>query len=97
MRPKKLGAAELTVALAELPDWQLLDSREAIYRQFKFKDFNAAFAFMCRVAMMAEKLDHHPEWSNVYNQVDIVLCTHDADGITGLDVKLAQFCDAAPQ
>ncbi|HEX5125122.1 MAG TPA: 4a-hydroxytetrahydrobiopterin dehydratase [Rhodocyclaceae bacterium] len=97
MRPHKLDDRELALALAGLPDWRLLDDRAAISRQFRFKDFNAAFSFMCRVAMMAEKLDHHPEWSNVYNRVDVVLSTHDANGITELDVKLAQFCDVALQ
>ncbi|MGC3963908.1 MAG: 4a-hydroxytetrahydrobiopterin dehydratase [Rhodocyclaceae bacterium] len=93
MRPSKLTSEELAEALVTLPEWRGVPGREAIQRSFRFKDFNAAFAFMARVAMMAEKLDHHPEWSNVYNRVDILLSTHDANGITALDVELARFCD----
>lgn len=81
-------------ALAEtLADWRVSDDGTAITRQFKFKSFNQAFAFMTRVALMAEKLDHHPEWSNVYNKVDVLLTTHSANGLTALDVKLAQAMD----
>ena len=67
--------------------------RDAIARTFRFKDFNAAFGFMARVALMADKLDHHPEWFNVYNRVEVTLATHDADGVTELDVTLARFMD----
>jgi 4a-hydroxytetrahydrobiopterin dehydratase len=91
---RKLDAAERASALAALPEWQLLDSRDAIARTFKFRDFNAAFGFMCRAALVAEKLDHHPEWSNVYNKVDVTLTTHDADGLTHRDIELATAMDA---
>jgi 4a-hydroxytetrahydrobiopterin dehydratase len=90
-RPAKIGAAE---ALKALPHWKALDGeRDAIVRTFSFKDFNAAFGFMTRVAIQADKLDHHPEWFNVYNRVDVLLATHDADGVTELDVTLAKFMD----
>ena len=92
-RPARIGAAE---ALTRLPSWRALPGdRDAIQRTFKFKDFNAAFGFMTRVAIKAETLDHHPEWFNVYNRVDVTLATHDADGVTELDVTLAGFMDAA--
>jgi 4a-hydroxytetrahydrobiopterin dehydratase len=88
-RPEKIGAA---AALAQLPGWSAVEGgRDAIRRTFRFKDFNAAFGFMARVALMAEKLDHHPEWFNVYNRVEVTLATHDADGVTELDVRLAGF------
>lgn len=81
-----------------LPAWKTLDERDAIARTFKFPDFSAAFAFMTRVAMVAEKMDHHPEWTNVYNRVAVTLSTHDAGGLTDKDVALAQAMDrlAAP-
>jgi 4a-hydroxytetrahydrobiopterin dehydratase len=91
-RPVKIGAQ---AALARLDGWAVPQDRDAIVKTFKFADFNAAFAFMTRVALMAEKLDHHPEWFNVYNRVEVTLATHDADGVTELDVNLAQFMDAA--
>ena len=92
-RPAKIGAA---AALKTLPSWATLSGdRDAIQRTYKFADFNAAFGFMARVALLAEKLDHHPEWFNVYNRVEVTLATHDADGVTELDVKLATFMDAA--
>jgi 4a-hydroxytetrahydrobiopterin dehydratase len=91
-RPKRIGA---TAALADLPDWSAVKGRDAISRTFQFKDFNAAFGWMTRVALAAEKLDHHPEWFNVYNKVEVVLATHDADGVTRLDVELARIMDAA--
>lgn len=91
----RLNDGERAEALASLPEWNLLDGREAIRRAFRFADFNAAFAFMTRVALMAEKLDHHPEWSNVYNRVEITLSTHDAGGLTARDIALAKFIDAA--
>lgn len=93
MRPQKLEGAQRDAALAGLEGWQLLDDRDAIRKQFRFADFNGAFGWMARVALMAEKLDHHPEWSNVYNRVEVVLSTHDAGGLTGLDVELARFMD----
>jgi len=82
-------------ALAQLPLWRAADGRDAIVRTFRFKDFNAAFGWMARVALKAETMDHHPEWSNVYNRVEVLLATHDADGVTELDVALAKFMDAA--
>lgn len=91
-RPAKIGAA---AALKQLPGWQaVVGERDAIQRTFSFKDFNTAFGFMTRVAIKAETLDHHPEWFNVYNRVDVTLTTHDADGVTALDVALAEFMDA---
>jgi len=91
-RPPRIGAA---AALAELPGWSAVEGRDAICATFRFADFNAAFGFMTRVALMADKLDHHPEWFNVYNRVEATLATHDADGVTELDVKLARFMDQA--
>ena len=93
-RPAKIGAAS---ALKELPDWKAADGRDAIVRTFTFADFNAAFGFMTRAALAAEKLDHHPEWFNVYNRVEVLLATHDADGVTELDVTLARIMDEAAQ
>jgi 4a-hydroxytetrahydrobiopterin dehydratase len=82
-------------ALAEtLPAWALVEGRDAIHRAFKFADFSAAWAFMSRVALLAEKHDHHPEWFNVYNKVQITLSTHDAGGLSQRDVALAQAIDA---
>jgi 4a-hydroxytetrahydrobiopterin dehydratase len=80
-------------ALKEIPEWSLLEGRDAINRTFMFKDFNAAFGFMSRVALKAEKMDHHPEWFNVYNKVEVTLSTHDAGGLTDLDITLAKFMD----
>jgi 4a-hydroxytetrahydrobiopterin dehydratase len=88
----KLGAA---AALAQLEGWRAVEGRDAIAKEFRFKDFNAAFGFMARVALHAEKADHHPEWFNVYNRVEVTLATHDAGGVTEKDVALAQFIDAA--
>ncbi len=85
-RPARIGAA---AALERLPGWSAAEGRDAIVRTFKFKDFNAAFGWMTRVALAAEKLDHHPEWFNVYNRVEVLLATHDAQGVTELDVQLA--------
>jgi 4a-hydroxytetrahydrobiopterin dehydratase len=90
MANTRIGAAAAT---AQLPGWAAADGRDAIVKTFKFDDFNAAFGFMTRVALMADKLDHHPEWSNVYNRVEVLLATHDADGVTELDVRLARFMD----
>ncbi|MEL7028740.1 MAG: 4a-hydroxytetrahydrobiopterin dehydratase [Pseudomonadota bacterium] len=87
----KLSDAERTDALARLDGWSLVDGRDAIQKTFTFKDFNAAFGFMTRVALKADRMDHHPEWFNVYNKVDATLSTHDAGGLTGLDVELASF------
>jgi len=90
---QKLDAPARLRALAELKDWKDVPGRDAIQRSFKFADFNAAFGFMSRVAMMAEKMDHHPEWFNVYNRVDVTLATHECEGVSERDVKLAQFMD----
>ncbi|WP_174299666.1 4a-hydroxytetrahydrobiopterin dehydratase [Caulobacter sp. S45] len=92
MAQDRIGAA---AALAELQDWRAAEGRDALAKSFRFKDFNAAFGFMTRVALLAETLDHHPEWSNVYNRVEVVLTTHDADGVTALDLKMARFMDEA--
>jgi 4a-hydroxytetrahydrobiopterin dehydratase len=91
---KKLDAAARTDALKNLPQWQEVSSRDAIARKFTFKDFNAAFAFMTRVALLAEKMDHHPEWFNVYNKVDVTLSTHDAGGVTEKDITMAKAMEA---
>jgi 4a-hydroxytetrahydrobiopterin dehydratase len=88
----KIGAA---AALAELPAWSAVDGRDAIRREYRFGSFSAAFGWMTRVALAAESLDHHPEWFNVYNRVDVTLATHDAEGVTALDVKLAKIMDEA--
>ena len=88
----KIGAA----AAARLEGWAVAEGeRDAIVRSFRFADFNAAFGFMTRVALKAETMNHHPEWSNVYDRVEVLLTTHDAGGVTGLDVALAQFMDDA--
>lgn len=83
----------IAAALAKVPEWRAVDGREAIFKSFRFADFKQAFAFMTQVALKAEQMDHHPEWSNVYNRVDITLTTHDANGVTALDVALAHYCD----
>ena len=77
-----------------LPEWRRTEAPDAIGRSFRFKDFSAAWAFMSQVALLAEKQDHHPEWSNVYNKVSITLTTHDAGGLSDRDVKLARAIDA---
>jgi 4a-hydroxytetrahydrobiopterin dehydratase len=79
--------------LEQNKNWQRVEGRDAITRSFKFKDFNAAFGFMTRVALAAEKMNHHPEWFNVYNRVDVVLTTHDTGGVSALDLKMAQTMD----
>ena len=91
----KLGGQDRIDALGGLKDWAEVDGRDAISKTFQFKNFNAAFGFMSRCALIAEKMDHHPEWFNVYNRVDVTLATHDADGITEKDIKLAAFMDQA--
>ena len=87
-----IGAA---AALADLEGWRAADGRDAIVKGFRFKDFNAAFGFMARVALLAETLNHHPEWSNVYDRVEVTLTTHDAGGVTALDLQMARFMDEA--
>lgn len=92
--PARLTDQERASALATLEGWALMEDRDAISKTFVFADFNAAFGFMTRVAMAAEKMDHHPEWKNVYKRVHVVLTTHDAEGLTMLDVALAQAMDS---
>ena len=89
----KLPIDDLRAALKRLPDWRLVEGREAITRKYQFVDFDAAFAFMTRVALLAAKMDHHPEWSNVYNKLDVTLATHDANGVTQKDIDLAMAMD----
>jgi 4a-hydroxytetrahydrobiopterin dehydratase len=90
---QKLSGDARNRALARLRGWSEVQGRDAIHKKFVFKDFNEAFGFMTRVALLAEKLDHHPEWSNVYRNVEVTLSTHDAGGLTELDVKLAEAMD----
>ena len=90
---QKLDPAARTAALKDLALWEEVPGRDAIRRSFIFADFNAAFGFMSRVALMAEKMDHHPEWFNVYNRVDVTLATHACRGVSERDVKLADFMD----
>ena len=94
MTVPQLSPAERDAALALLPAWRLREDGLAIERTFRFGDFGEAFAFMTRVAIAAEKADHHPEWANVYNRVAITLTTHDAGGLSTRDVALAQAIDA---
>ena len=91
----RIDPEALTHALAELSDWRLSDDGLAITRTFRFKTFVEAFGFMTKAALAAEKLDHHPEWFNVYNRVEVKLTTHSADGLTDLDLALARKMDAA--
>ena len=90
---ERLSAEARKSAMKELPGWSEVPGREAIARTFTFKDFNEAFGFMSRVALVAEKRDHHPEWKNVYKTVEVVLATHDASGITSKDIDLAKAMD----
>jgi 4a-hydroxytetrahydrobiopterin dehydratase len=90
---EKLTGQARTDALGKLSRWSPVSGRDAITRKFQFKDFNEAFGFMTRAALIAEKMDHHPEWSNVYKTVEVTLSTHDAGGVTELDVKLAEAMD----
>ena len=92
MNREKIG---VSAALAQLPGWSAVDGKDAIRKLFTFTDFKAAFAFMTRCALKAEQMDHHPEWFNVYNKVDVLLTTHDAGGVTALDLALAQFMEDA--
>ena len=89
----KLTADERVAALSKLPGWTYDSGRDVLIQDFKFKDFSEAFAFMTRVALLAQAADHHPEWSNVYNKVSIALSTHDAGGISAKDVALATAID----
>jgi 4a-hydroxytetrahydrobiopterin dehydratase len=90
---QKLDTAARSQLATRLPQWKLADGRDALQRTFKFKDFSEAFGFMARAALVAEKMDHHPEWSNVWNRVEITLSTHSAGGLTELDLKLAEAMD----
>ncbi len=92
---EKLTGSERRDALAALEGWSEVEGRDAIQRTFQFGDFTAAFAFMTRSALAAERMDHHPEWFNVYNRVEVTLATHSAGGVTELDVKLAAFMNEA--
>lgn len=92
MAHERIGAE---AALLTLDGWRAVEGRDAIVKTFRFGDFSRAFAFMTRAAMLAEKLDHHPEWSNVYDRVEVLLTTHDADGVTDLDLETARFMDQA--
>jgi len=99
---RKLDDAQRQTALADLPGWSGTNAgeagaRDAITRTFRFADFPAAFAFMTRCALAAEKMDHHPEWTNVYNRVEVTLTTHDAGGLTDKDIALARAMDAAAE
>ena len=91
---EQLDEAERAAALDRLDEWDFDEARDALTRQFVFGNFSEAFAFMARVALLAEKADHHPEWSNVYNRVDIALTTHDAGGLSHRDVAMATAIDA---
>ena len=86
----RLSDAEVTALIAEAPLWTLREDGKALVRTFKFKDFNAAFGFMTRVALYADKTDHHPEWFNVYNRVEMTLTTHDADGLSARDAAMVR-------
>lgn len=90
----KITAEERAAALSVLPDWREERGGDALAKDFKFTDFSEAFAFMTRVALLAEQMDHHPEWFNVYNKVEVTLTTHDAGGITMRDIKMAQFMES---
>ena len=90
---KKLSPKDRAVALGKLNKWKPVDGRDAIARKFEFADFSQAFGFMSRVALMAEKMDHHPEWFNVYNKVEVTLATHDAGGVTQNDIDMATAMD----
>ena len=91
---ERLTAEARKQALGAIPGWTEVQGRDAIGKTFVFKDFNEAFGFMTRAALVAEKMDHHPEWANVYNRVDILLTTHDAGGLSERDAKLAEAIEA---
>ena len=96
MTVEPLNDEDRAAALDTLDEWDYDESRDAITRRFTFADFSEAFAFMTRVALLAEKADHHPEWSNVWNRVDIVLTTHDCAGLSARDIAMARKVDALP-
>ena len=91
--PEKLTGDALAAAVAGLDGWAMADGRDAIVKTFRFADFNAAFGWMSRAALRAERMDHHPEWFNVYNRVEVTLASHDAGGVTDRDIALAAFMD----
>ncbi len=93
----KLTETAREAALADLVGWSDAGDRDAITKEYRFRDFNAAFGFMARIALYAERADHHPEWFNVYNKVDVTLTTHDADGVSEKDIALARFMDATAE
>ena len=95
--PAKLTGDARKEALATLAGWSEVAGRDAISKKFTFKDFNQAFGFMTRAALVAEKMDHHPEWFNVYNRVDVTLSTHDAGGVTDKDIAMAKAMDGFVQ
>ncbi len=90
---EKLAGEARQMALQSLGGWTVTDGRDAITRSFRFSDFNEAFGFMARVAIKADQMDHHPEWFNVYNRVDVTLSTHDVGGLSERDIALAKFID----
>lgn len=92
---KKLDAAARSTALKDLPGWREEPARDAIVKTFVFRDFVEAFGFMTKAALVAERMDHHPEWSNVYKTVNVLLTTHDAGGLTMKDIELARAMDLA--
>jgi|SRR5690606_19284363 4a-hydroxytetrahydrobiopterin dehydratase len=92
---RRLTGQEREQALRDLAGWQEVEGRDAIRKSFTFKTFNQAWGFMSRVALKAEKMDHHPEWFNVYNRVDVTLSTHEVDGLSERDLELARFIDKA--
>ena len=94
MAREPLAIDEIAEKLASLPNWQLSEESDTITRRFTFRNFNAAFGFMTRVALLAEKMDHHPDWRNVYKTVEVTLSTHDADGLTDLDFDMANRMEA---
>jgi len=91
---EKLSAENRAALLAELADWSEVEGRDAIQKTFTFEDFNEAFGFMTRVALLADKVDHHPEWFNVYNRVEVTLSTHDCDGLSQRDADMARAMEA---
>ncbi|NQU69562.1 MAG: 4a-hydroxytetrahydrobiopterin dehydratase [Rhodospirillales bacterium] len=91
---KKITAVERRREMAKLTGWKKVRGRDAISKSYRFRNFNEAFGFMTRVALAAERMDHHPEWFNVYNRVDVTLTTHDAGGVTERDIALAKFMES---
>lgn len=90
---RKFSSSEVDAALVQLTQWKKHEQRDAITKTFKFKDFKQAFDFMSDVALLAEDMNHHPEWFNVYNRVEVTLATHDVGGVSALDIKMAQHMD----